>query len=216
MQLSQLAPDLTFAVAYFFRDVNLSDHIKIASLARGAGQTAFAQAKPLPPLRAWRNFQAHVALESGHDQVSAQHCLPRLVLHLVNQIAAFDCEIRMSRQAHAQKKVAAFSSARARLALTAQPDSLSFMNTARNLNLIIFHLIRASPAKRDCSGRSVQRFFEWDHYVGLDIRAALGRCLAPAKPAKSGMATAAAEKCFQKVAESYSVELQLNAATSAP
>ena len=45
------------------------------------------------------------------------------------------------------KKVAAFSSACARLALTAQTDSLSFMNTARNLDLIIFYLIRASPAK---------------------------------------------------------------------
>src|SRR5207253_1109503 len=143
MQFCQVAPDLAFAVAYFFRDVNLSDHIKIAALARGAGQTAFAQAKPLPPLRAWRNFQAHVALESGHDQVSAQHCLPRLDLHLVNQIAAFDC----------------------------------------------------------------------DHDVGLDIRTALGRCLAPAKPAESGTPTAAAEKCFEKVAESCSVELKLNSAT---
>ena len=61
----------------------------------------------------------------------------------------------------------------------------------------------------------MQRFFEWDHDVGFDIRTALGRCLAPAKPAESGTATAAAEKCFEKVAESCSVELKLNSATIA-
>jgi hypothetical protein len=68
---------------------------------------------------AWRNFQADVAFESWHDQFGAQHCLPRLDFHLVNQIAAFNCEIWMSRQAHAKKEIAAFSAAHARFALTA-------------------------------------------------------------------------------------------------
>src|SRR5689334_6438144 len=87
------------------------------------------------------------------------------------------------------------------------------MDTARNFDLIILNLIRANPAKRNCSGRPVQRFFEWYHDVRLDIRAALGRRLALAKSAESGTATAAAEKCFEKVAESCSVELKLNSAT---
>src|SRR5881397_515037 len=105
----------------------------------------------------------------------------------------------MSSQAHAKKKIAAFSSARARFALTAQTDSLSFMNAARDLNLIIFHLIRASPAKRDCSGRSVQRFFKCNHDVGFDIGAALRRRLTSAKSAESRAAAAATEKRFEEI-----------------
>src|SRR5438046_4808571 len=123
----------------------------------------------------------------------------------------------MSSQAHAKKKIAAFSSARARFALTAQTDSLSFMNAARDLNLIILHFIRASTAQRDCSGRSVQRFFKCDHDVGFDIGAALRRRLTSAKSAESRAAAATAEESFEKVTESSSVELELNStAVAAP
>src|SRR6266705_6169211 len=123
----------------------------------------------------------------------------------------------MSSQAHAKKKIAAFSSARARFALTAQTDSLSFMNAARDLNLIILHFIRASTAQRDCSGRSVQRFFKCDHDVGFDIGAALRRRLTSAKSAESRAAAATAEECFEEVAEPRSVELELNSpAIAAP
>src|SRR5437870_10476301 len=123
----------------------------------------------------------------------------------------------MSSQAHAKKKIAAFSSARARFALTAQTDSLSFMNAARDLNLIIFHFIRASAAQRDCSGRSVQRFFKCDHDVGFDIGATLRRRLTSAKSAESRTAATASEKCFEEVAETCSIEFELNsAAVAAP
>src|SRR6266496_1277837 len=123
----------------------------------------------------------------------------------------------MSSQAHAKKKIAAFSSARARFALTSQTDSLSFMNAARDLNLIILHFIRASTAQRDCSGRSVQRFFKCDHDVGFDIGAALRRRLTSAKSAESRAAPATAEESFEKVTESSSVELELNStAVAAP
>src|SRR5204862_6125152 len=101
------------------------------------------------------------------------------------------------------------------LTMTPPAHSLPVMYSVRNLNLIIFLLSISSPAKRDCTGRSVQPFFDWHHDVGLDTRTALGRCLAPAKPTESGTATAAAEKRFEKVAESCTVELKVNSATSA-
>src|SRR6266436_1706128 len=121
----------------------------------------------------------------------------------------------MSSQAHAKKKIAAFSSARARFALTAQTDSLSFVNAARDLNLIIFHFIRASAAQRDCSGRSVQCFFKCDHDVGFDIGATFRCRLTSAKSTESRTAAATAEECFEEVAEPRSVELELNSAAIA-
>src|SRR4029077_13442629 len=121
----------------------------------------------------------------------------------------------MSRQAHSKRKIAAFSSARARFPLTAQTDSLSFMNAAWDLNLIILHFIRASPAQRDCSGRSVQRFFKCDHDVGFDVGAAFRRRVTSAKSAESRATAAAAEECFEEVAEAGSVELELNSAAIA-
>src|SRR5438876_1216593 len=89
------------------------------------------------------------------------------------------------------------------------------MNTPRDLDLVIFHLVRASPAQRDCSSRSVQRFFKRDHDVRFDIGATLRRRLTSAKSAESRAATAAAEKRFEKIAEAGSVELELNAAAVA-
>src|SRR6266436_3798334 len=141
MQFFQLAPELLLAFGYFFGDIDLNNNIKIAAFARGARQTASAQTKSLSTQGAWRNFQAHVAFESGHDQFGAKHCLPWRDFHLVNEIATLDYEIRMSRQTHTKEKIAAFSSARACFALTAQSDSLSFMNSARDFNLVSFHLI---------------------------------------------------------------------------
>src|SRR5438876_7478583 len=121
----------------------------------------------------------------------------------------------MSSQAHAKKKIAAFSSARPRFALTAQTDSLSFMNAARDLNLIIFHFIRASAAQRDCSGRSVQCFFKCDHDVGFDIGATFRCRLTSAKSTDSRTAAVTAEECFEEVAEPGSAELDLHSAAMA-
>src|SRR5436309_239596 len=129
MQFCQFVPDLPFALSQFFRHVDLNNDKEIATLARDARQAAFAQAKSLATLRARRNFQAHVALKSWYDQFAAQHCAPRLDLHLMNQVTAFDRKIRMSRQTHAKKKITAFSTAHARFTLAAQTNMLPFVNT---------------------------------------------------------------------------------------
>src|SRR5206468_5933476 len=141
VQFGQLTPDLLLALGYFFGHIDLNNNVEIAAFPRDSWQATFTQTKPLPTLGAWRNFQAHLSLQCWHKQFGAKHCLPRLDFHLVNQIAAFNCEIRMSRQTHAKKEIAAFSAACARFALTAQADSLSFMNAARDLNLVIFDFI---------------------------------------------------------------------------
>src|SRR4029077_6685135 len=65
--------------------------------------------------------------------------------------------------------------------------------------------------------RPVQRFFQRNHDVGLDIRPTLRRCLASAKSAESRAATPATEKGFEKVAEAGSAEFELNStAIAAP
>src|SRR2546425_3258191 len=141
MQFCQFVPDLAFALSQFFRHVDLNNDKEIAAFPRDSRQTAFAQAKSLATLRARRNFQAHVALESWHDQFAAQHGAPWLDLHLMNQVTAFDRKIGMPRQTHAKKKITAFSTAHAGFALAAQADTLPFVNTARNLYLVILHFV---------------------------------------------------------------------------
>jgi len=100
-----------------------------------------AQTKTLPALRAWRNFQKRVTFEGRHAQLAAQRRLPRRQFHLVDQIVSFNREIRMTRQAHAQKKIAAFSPAGARFALARKPDALSLVHAFRDLDLITFQLV---------------------------------------------------------------------------
>src|SRR6266542_2539785 len=102
---------------------------------------AFGQAKSLATLGAQRNFQSHIPFESWHYQLAPQNGAPRLDLHLMNQVTAFDRKIRMSRQTHTKKKITAFSAARARFTLAPQTDTLPFVNTARNLYLVIFHFV---------------------------------------------------------------------------
>src|SRR5580765_2270753 len=135
MQFRQLAPNLAFGFGQLLRHVDLHNNIEIAALSRDSRQPALAQAKSLATLGTRRNFEAHVAFERWHDQFAAQHGAPRLDLYLMDQIAAFDCEIRVSRQTHAKKKIAAFSAAHASFTLAAQTDALPFMNTAGNLDL---------------------------------------------------------------------------------
>src|SRR5438876_11522277 len=215
MQFCELTPDLLLAFGYFLGDIDLNNNVEIAALTRHARQSAFTQTKPLPTLSACRNFQPDIAFQSWHDQFTAQHCAPRLDFHIVNQIAPFDCKIRVPRQTHAKEKIAAFSSTDASFALTAQTDSLPFMNPPRDLDLVIFHLVRASSAQRDCSSRSVQCFFKRDHDVRFDICATLRCRLTSAKSAESRAAAPATEKCFEEVAESCAIKLELNAAAVA-
>ena len=53
----------------------------------------------------------------------------------------------MSRQAHAQKKIATFSTARARLPLAGEPDALALVHTFRDLDLVTFDFVRVPSAQ---------------------------------------------------------------------
>src|SRR5262249_3045089 len=57
---------------------------------------------------------------------------------------------------------------------------------------------------------SIQRFFQSNHDVGLDVGAALRSRLTSAKSAESRTAAAATEKRFEEVTESGSAEFKLN------
>src|SRR5438128_312526 len=130
----------------------------------------------------------------------------------MNQVAALDREVGMFCQTHAQKEIAAFSSVHARFALASQADSLPFVNSARNLNLIIFHLVRPGPTQRNRSGRAVKSFFERDHDVSFHVCPAFRRRLTPAESAESRSAAPTAEKRFEEIAEPSSAKFELDAA----
>src|SRR5439155_10408962 len=98
---------------------DLDNDIEVTALPGDCRQAALAQAKSLTTLCPRWNFQAHVAFQSWHNQLAAQNGPPRFNLHLVDQVAAFDCEIWVSRQTHAKKKIAAFAAAHASFTLAA-------------------------------------------------------------------------------------------------
>src|SRR5437867_4266946 len=84
----------------------------------------------------------------------------------------------MARKPDAQKQITAFASAHAGFTLASQTDSLALANSTRDLDLVILDFVRACPTQRDRSRRSVQRFFQCNHDVGLDICPTLRSCLA--------------------------------------
>ena len=163
------------------------------------------------------NFQASAPFQRRHLQFAAQHRLPRLDLDFVNQVAALDREIRMPRQSHPQKQIAAFSAARPGLALTGQPNALPFVHAFRNFYLIRFDLVRIAPAQRNGPFRSMERFLERDHDVGFDVAAPLrpSRPLSKTAAAKTTLPASAAKKRLEEIAESGSAEFEFNAAISA-
>src|SRR5438270_5417655 len=116
----------------------------------------------------------------------------------------------MPSQAHPQKQVAAFPAAHARFSLAGQPDALTFVNAARDFDLVIFHFVRAGASQRNCSRRSVQRFFERDHDVRFHIAAALSGRLASAESTERRSSPAAAEKCLEEIAEAGAAEFKLD------
>src|SRR5207244_7055375 len=172
--------------------------------------------KSLPALRAERDFQPHFSFQCRHEQFAAEHRAPRVDLDIMTQIAALDREIGMLGQPHAQKWIAAFSSADARLALPGQTDSLPFVDAARNLDLIVFHLVRPGAAQRNRPGRTVESFFQRDHDVGFHVGPAFGCRLTPAESTESRSAAPAAEKRFEEIAESSSAKFELDPAVTAP
>src|SRR5437762_9642879 len=119
-------------------------------------------------------------------------------------------------EAHPQKKVATLSAAGAGFALAGQANALSFVNAARNFDLIIFDFVRPGAAQRNRAGRSVQRFLERDHNVCFNIRSALNGCSSSTKSAESRAAAAAAEKRFEEIAESRPTKFKLHVAAAVP
>src|SRR5205085_11183346 len=139
--------------------------------------------KTLTALRSRRNFQANISFESRQFQLRPERRLPWRDLHFVNEIAALNGKVWMFRQSDAQKKVATFSAASAGFSLTGEPDSLTFVNAARNFHLIIFDFIGPGATKRNRAGRSVQSFFKRHQNIGFDIGSAFRRCFASAESA---------------------------------
>ena len=188
MKFRQLVPDFALPLRQLFRNLHLRHHEQIPSPSGGTWQPVSAQTKTLAALRPRRNFQAHAPFQRRHLKLAAQHSLPWRDFGFVDQIAAFDREIRVARQTHAQKKIAAFPATRPRLTLAGETNALPFMDPLRDLDLITFDLVRIAPPQRDSALRSVERFLECDHDVGFHIassfRAPSGRCpkLPPPKP----------------------------------
>ena len=122
----------------------------------------------------------------------------------------------MPRESHPQKKVAAFPTARARFALAGQADALAFVHATRDFDLVGFHFLGTAAPQRDLAGGTVQRFFQRDHDVGLDILPAFRRRRTPAEAAaERRLAASAAEERFEKIAEPGPAEFKLHAAAVA-
>src|SRR5436190_4673681 len=119
----------------------------------------------------------------------------------------------MPREADAQKKIAAFSAARACFALAREPNALTFVHAARNFDLISFRFIGASAPQRHLALRTIERFLERDHDIGFDILAAFRRGRTPAETtaAKRRFTATAAKECFEKIAKPGPAELKLDA-----
>src|SRR4030095_6669402 len=122
----------------------------------------------------------------------------------------------MPRETHPKKEIAALSSAHARFTLAAQTDSLSLMDTARDLNLVLFYFVGARPAQRHGARRTMQRFFQCDHDVGFDISATFSCSLSPAASPESRPAAAAAKERLKEIAKAGAIELKLSPAIAAP
>ena len=90
------------------------------------------------------------------------------------------------------------------------------MNATRNLDLIVFHLVRTSAAQRYGSRRTVESFFQSDHDIGFDVGPTFGSRLTSAESTESRSAATAAEERFEEVAESSSAKFELDPAVTAP
>lgn len=175
-----------------------------------------SQAKTLAALSSRRDFQARVTAECRNLQVASERCLPRRQLYFMDQIVPFDGEIRMARETDPQKKIATFPSARARFALARQANALTFMNALRDLDLITFDLVRVPAAQGNISLRTVERFFQRDHDVGLDVASAFGASLPlTERGATESRLTSAAEKRFKEIAEARATKFEIDPAAVA-
>ena len=214
MKFGELFPDFLFALRQLLRDLNLRCHKQIATSPGGSRQPVTAQAKALSALRSSRKFQTRASLQSRHLKLAAQRSLPRGNFRVVKQIAALDDEIRMTRQPHTQKEIAAFSAAFSRFPLAREANALTFMHAFRDLDLVTFQLVRIAPAQGNSSFRSVKRFLKRDHDVGFDVAASFGSPgpLPKTAAAKPALSPSASEKLLKEIAESGSAEFEFYAA----
>ena len=104
------------------------------------------QSEALAGLSSRRQFQTNAPFQGRHLQLASKHGLPWLDFHFVNQIAAFDRKIRMPRETHPQKQIAAFPAVRSGFALASEANALSFVDAARNLHLIALNFDRRAAA----------------------------------------------------------------------
>src|SRR5947207_1733454 len=62
----------------------------------------------------------------------------------------------------------------------------------------------------------MQRFFQWNHDIGLDVAAAFRWSLALAKPAKSRFTSTATKERLEEVAKACPAKLKFHTAIPAP
>ena len=135
----------------------------------------------------------------------------------MNKVVSFDCEIGMAREPHAEKEVPFFPATRAGFSLPRQPNALSFVHAAWDLDLIGFHFLGIAAPQGDLPGGTIERFLQRDHDVGLDILSALGARRSSTESAAEGrLAASAAEKRLEEIAEPGAAEFELNAAAVPP
>src|SRR5690349_3419784 len=152
VQFRKLAPDFALAFRQLLGNLHLNRDIQITAFSSRAGKTAFTKTKPLTALSAGGHFEPHRSFQGRNSQFSAEYRLPRRDLFLVDQITAFDRELRMLRQPNAKKEIAAFTAARSCLTLTGQPNLLTFVDATRDFHLIGFDFVRSAAPQRHCSG----------------------------------------------------------------
>src|SRR3954469_12415934 len=106
----------------------------------------------------------------------------------------------MSREAHPQKKIAAFPTPGAGLALACKPDALPLVHPLRDLDLVTFHLVGIAAAQGNLPLRSVERFLKGDHDVRFHVAPTFRAALAlPERAPSEPRLSAAAEELLEEI-----------------
>ena len=104
----QFLPEAFFAICQICRHLNPGYYVKIALFAVASGKTPPANAQALPVLRAGRNLDVHLSVQSWHRDAGTQCNLPRRKVQVMVQIAPFNAKIRVAGHANPQIQVACF------------------------------------------------------------------------------------------------------------
>src|SRR5580765_4804530 len=106
-----------------------------------------ALAKPLFFFCFSQNFEPGVTFQRWHSKLAAERGLPWRQFYFVNQIVSLNREIRMAREAHPQKQIAAFPATGASFTLTRQANTLPLVHPLRDFDLITFDLVGIAAAQ---------------------------------------------------------------------